>query len=328
MAKTLPPILRILVATTLLLAALAAASALLLRQPVADAELLLRSAADPERLRADVHYLAGTLGPRDVAHPENLDLAAQYIAEQFRAAGVAPTFEPYTARGGRYRNVIGRLGSCASPLVVGAHYDSFGEFGPNPGADDNASGVAGVLELARLLAPSSPTPCVDLVAFSTEEPPFFGSAQMGSTVYLSRLLAAGRSPRGMLSLEMIGFYSAAQPWPSLLLSLLYPNQGDFAMLIGRWQDRELLAAFKPGLQRASAVRVVSYSGPFIAGMDASDHLSFWSRGFPALMLTDTAFLRNHHYHSPDDTPESLDYAKMADLVEGVANALLTFDALE
>lgn len=229
-------LLRILAAVLGTLALLWIVVFVLVRQPMRPSERRIEERADPQRLRADVEVLARDLVPRDIAHPENLDRAAAYIALQLERAGLVPELERYEARGGRYANVVARIGTGTSPLVIGAHYDAFGEFGANPGADDNASGVAGLLELARLLAGREIPGGLELVAFSTEEPPFFGSREMGSAVHALRMLASGRRPRAMISLEMIGFYSEHQPWPSALLAALYPSRGDFVLLAGRPAD--------------------------------------------------------------------------------------------
>lgn len=299
---------------------------LYVRQPARSGVRVLAQRASAERLRADVLALARDLVPRDVAHPENLARAADYIAGEFSRAGITPQRERYSARGGEYENVFARIGTCRAPLVVGAHYDAFGEFGANPGADDNASGVAGLLELGRLLAGRSLSRCLDLVAFSTEEPPFFGSQEMGSAVHAARLLARGEYPWGMVSLEMIGYFTKRQKWPSALLAAFYPRRGDFLLLAGRIQDRELIRSLKAGLADGERMRFVSYGGPYVGGLDASDHSSFWARGIPAVILTDSAFLRNPRYHAPDDTPESLDYLRMAEGVEGLANAVVSLPA--
>ena len=312
---------RILAAVSGILALIWIVAFVLVRQPMRPAERRIEQRADPQRLRAHVEVLARDLVPRDVAYPDNLDRAATYIAQQFERAGLTSEFERYEARGGKYANVVARIGTGTAPLVIGAHYDAFGEFGANPGADDNASGVAGLLELARLVADREIPGGLELVAFSTEEPPFFGSLQMGSAVHAQRMLAGGRRPRGMVSLEMIGYFTDRQPWPSALLAALYPSRGDFVLLAGRPSDRELIRALKPGFLGGSDVPLVSYSGPYVGGLDASDHSSFWNRGIPAVVLTDTSFLRNPRYHDAEDTPDSLDYLRMAGVVDGLANAL-------
>ncbi len=212
-------------------------------------------------------------------------------------------------------------------IVVGAHYDAFGMFGSNPGADDNASGTAGLLELARLLRGQSLARRVDLVAFTLEEPPLFGSARQGSRVHARGLAAAGVRVEAMVCLEMIGYFSERQPWPSVLLALVYPRRGHFVGVVGQPFDRGLARRVKRSMRVAAGpggarVPVYSFNGPAMMGTDASDHASFWELGIPAVMVTDTAFLRNPHYHAPGDRPETLDYRRMAAVVDGVANAVL------
>jgi Zn-dependent M28 family amino/carboxypeptidase len=202
-------------------------------------------------------------------------------------------------RGQLYRNVIASLGPATGPLlVVGAHYDSFGDFGPNPGADDNASGTAGLLELARLLHGRSLRQRVELVAYANEEPPWFGSPWMGSTVHARSL--RGQDVRGMICLEMIGYFTETQPAPSWLFRLLYPDRGDFVVVAGRWADRDLTRRVKQAI-RGSEFPTHSFTAPRSAGIDASDQRSYWDAGIPAVMVTDTAFVRNPHYHSAGDT---------------------------
>ncbi len=315
---------RIAIATVLAAAGVLAGVGLLITQPgVRKLPFRASRRADPRRIGIAVHYLATTLAPRDVQHPAHLQQAATYLADGFRAAGARVLSQPFVVRGRTFENVVARLGpDGGAPLVVGAHYDAFGEFGGNPGADDNASGAAALVELARILAGAAFRQPVELVAFTTEEPPYFASPGMGSAVHARGLVTEGRKPAQMICLEMIGFFTPAQPWPSALLRLLYPNRGDFIAVVGRWSDRSLVEQTKSAMTGASALPVRSYAGPEIAGMDASDHRSYWRIGTSAVMVTDTAFLRNPQYHAPGDRPETLDYARMAQVVDGIANAVL------
>ena len=222
-----------------------------------------------------------------------------------------------------WANVIAEFGpadTSQAVLVVGAHYDAFGEMGPRPGADDNASGTAGLLELARLLGTRRPAAPVMLVAYTNEEPPFFGSDDMGSAVHAQSLARAHRNVKGMICLEMIGYYSPHQSWPAPLFSLLYPRTGDFIAVAGGWRDRNLARWLKRGIAGVGGVRVVSFTGPRETS-DASDQRNYWSNGWPAVMVTDTAFLRNPNYHTIGDTADTLDYRRMAAVVDGVFNAL-------
>jgi hypothetical protein len=314
--------LRVLAVALAALAVLYGLAFLAIRQPApGSVPFLGEERADAERLRRHVEFLAIQAAPRDVDHPENLDRAADHIRESFARSGTRVEEQTYTAHGRSFRNVLASFGPASGPvLIVGAHYDAFGGFGENPGADDNASGTAGLLELARLLAGRPLARRVVLAAYSTEEPPFFGSPQMGSAVHARALGDA--EVGGMICLEMIGFFAEEQPWPDPLLDLLYPDRGDFIGVTGRWADRELTREIKRALRAAGVVPVYSFTAPRSAGLDASDHMSYWNRGISAVMITDTAYLRNPSYHAPGDTAASLDYRRMAGVVDGVLNAVL------
>lgn len=299
--KVLRSVLRIVVVAALAVLALLGIAAALLRQP-----LLGRTAAqageraDPRALRAHVELL--TKLPRHAGDPEGLDAAADYIREQFAATGATVDEQRYEARGRWYRNVMARFGPPGGTLlVVGAHYDAFASGAqPLPGADDNASGTAGLLELARLLASHPPERPVALVAYSTEEPPFFGSAQMGSAVHAE----LADDVEAMICLEMIGYFSRWQTYDSWLLAAIYPDDGEFIAVTGGWKDRALVRQLKRGMQ-AAGMRAVSFTGPR-SMLDASDQRNYWARGITAAMVTDTAYLRNPNYHTARDTAATLD----------------------
>jgi len=295
------------------------------RQPgISASPRLLRNEADPARLRADIAFLTRDASPRDFRHPENLDSAARRIHEELSKTGAVVADRTYSVGSRSFRNVTARVGPDGpEALVIGAHYDAFGDTNANPGADDNASGVAGLLEVARLLAGQRLGRPVLLVAYCTEEPPYYHSDAMGSAVHAASLVRAGNAPIGMISLEMIGFYASEQPWPSRLFALAYPTNGNFIAVVGRWADRKLAREIRRGMEGASTVSAYSYSGPLIAGVEASDHSSYWAEGFTAVMVTDTAFIRNPNYHAPTDVLETLDLARMAQVVTGVANAATT-----
>ena len=315
---------RIAVALVVGLGLLLLALSFVLRQPsLGEWPLSGGVSADPERLRADVLFLTTEVVPRDFDHPVILSRAADYIRGELEDAGATVTEQTFEVRGATYRNVVATLGSGAFPqVVVGAHYDAFALLGDNPGADDNGSGTAGLLELARLLEGTELEARVDLVAFANEEPPAFASSAMGSAVHAKRLRAQTDEIWGMISLEMIGYYTDEQPWPNWLYRLLYPNRGDFVAVVGRWQDRHLTGHFKRSL-RSCGVPPYSFTPPAsLGGIDASDHRSYWEQGFNAIMVTDTAFMRNPNYHTPDDTAETLDYDRMARVVDGVLNAVV------
>jgi len=274
---------------------------------------------DPSRLEAHVLKISTEFGPRDFDHPENLDQVAAYIKNELSQTGAFVSEQVYRVRGKSYRNVIAHFGpETEERIIVGAHYDTAG---PLPGADDNASGVAGLIELARLLDRQQLKVRVELVAFSTEEPPYFGTTGMGSYVHAESLRQQNVRVRAMFNLEMIGYFSDApnsQHFPIGALSALYPSTGNYIAVVGRLSDGLLVRRTKAALRNAAPLPVYSINAPqFIPGVDFSDQRNYWHAGYSAVMITDTAFYRNRNYHTADDTAEKLDYKRMAMVVEGV-----------
>lgn len=284
---------------------------------------LRRRQVDPQRLQGHVLMLSGHLAPRDQSSVANLDLAAAYIRDRFLSTGARVTEQPFAAEGNTYRNVIASFGpETGERIVVGAHYDAYRTY---PGADDNASGVAGLIELAGLLARENLTIRVDLVAYTLEEPPYFHTSLMGSAVHAESLKQQGVKVRAMLSLEMIGYFSDApdsQSYPIALLRMFYPSRGNFISVVGSFGDVRLVRRIKGAMRNATTLPVYSINAPgSVPGVDFSDHLSYWNAGYPAMMITDTAFYRNQNYHTANDTAEKLDYQRMAMVVEDVAAAV-------
>jgi Zn-dependent M28 family amino/carboxypeptidase len=278
---------------------------------------------DPSRLEGHVRKLSVELSPRDESHIENLDRVAAYIKSEFSQTGASVSEQPYSIQGKVYRNVIAQFGpESEERIVVGAHYDTAG---PLPGADDNASGVAGLIELARLLGRQPPPLRVELVAFSLEEPPYFRTTGMGSSVHAESLRKQNIRLRAMFSLEMIGYFSDApnsQHFPVGVLSAFYPSTGNFIGVIGRVNEGLLVRRTKAAMRNASPLPVYSINAPtFVPGIDFSDQLNYWQAGYSAVMITDTAFFRNRNYHTAHDTAEKLDYKRMAMVVEGVYAAV-------
>jgi Zn-dependent M28 family amino/carboxypeptidase len=304
---------------------LVAAGSLWMTQPVFRIpERLDAPAAEPTRLEETVRELVERFHPRDFGHPENLSLAARYIGDRLRRTGAAVSEQTFEAAGASYSNVVAAFGpDTREVVVVGAHYDVAGEM---PGADDNASGVAGLLELANLIARASLSRRVELVAFALEEMPFFSTDGMGSTVHARSLRSAGRRVRAMLCLEMIGCFSdepGGQRFPFSVLRLLYPGRGNFIAVVGNLGGVGLVRRVKGAMRSASDLPVCSINAPaLVPGVDLSDHMSFWRQGDPAVMITDTAFYRNPRYHTEGDVPETLDYRRMARVVDGLRRAVL------
>lgn len=279
--------------------------------------------ADANRLKKHVVALSETFHPRDSENMANLDRCAEYIAAEFKQAGAVVEFQKVPALGRIYRNVIGRIGQGKpKKLIIGAHYDAFDG---TPGADDNASGVAGLLELARMIGADPPDAEVELVAYTLEEPPFFGGDDMGSTVHAA--FAAKEKSRiiGVIVLEMIGYFSdepGSQNYPLPILKGYYPGRGNFITVVSRWDQSEWISDLKAAMKGTTALPVYSFRGPAsLPGVDFSDHRNYWPHGIPAAMVTNTAFYRNTAYHSPDDTAARLDYQRMGMVVVGVFEAV-------
>lgn len=284
-----------------------------------------------KRLAADVQALVGGIGPRNYAHPAGLARAEAFMKKSLIGAGYSVEEQPYVVRPPGMsidvpmRNFIATLpgaSSAAPVLVIGAHYDTALE---TPGADDNASGSAALLELARRFKGKSGAVEVRFVAYGSEEPPFFGTKQMGSAFHARSLKAEGRAVLGMVSLEMLGYYDDApnsQKYPPLL-SLFYPSRGNFIGAVSNIRSRGFLRRFSKVFTPTNNLLVVSASLPgWITEIGLSDHKCYWDEGFPALILTDTSFLRYTHYHMTTDTPEKLDYARMNDVVNGLEAAIV------
>jgi Zn-dependent M28 family amino/carboxypeptidase len=304
-----------------LIAAAIVGALAMVTQPWVAVRASVQPAVDPARLQAHVKRLSVDFHPRSFDRVDNLDRTATYIAQAFRQAGGVVTPQEFSAGGreNRYRNVIARFGPASGPvMVIGAHYDSVDG---TPGADDNASGVAGLIELARLLGNNPPGRAVQLVAFTLEEPPFYGSEKMGSRVHARSLKAEGQDVKLMISLEMIGTFTEepdSQQFPLSGMDILYPDRGNFLAIIGRPDDMIATRKVKSLMAGASELVVHSMNAPAsLSGVDFSDHRSYWAEGFSALMVTDTAFFRNRNYHMPEDTYDKLDYVRMAQVVRAV-----------
>lgn len=277
-----------------------------------------------DRLRAHVRELAQRIGERNYWRPGNMHDAATYIEQTFRDAGHAPLKHAVSVRSEVFESIEVRLPGESlqdESLVIGAHYDTI--LG-TPGADDNASGVAVLLELSRLLQEASLDRTVRLVAFANEEAPFFGSEAMGSLNYARQARANGDNIVGMISLEMLGYYTDApgsQRHPPLL-GYFYPHTGNFVAFVGNTASRQLVRQAIGIFREHAELPSEGLAAPELIGdIRRSDHWAFWRMGYPAMMLTDTANFRNPNYHGPDDTDETLDYDTMARLTTALARTV-------
>ena len=282
---------------------------------------------EPERLKAHVRYISEDCFPRHAGHVENLERVAAYIRSEFEQAGGRVSEQIFEVDGQTYRNVIAAFGPGTGPrLIVGAHYDAAGF---SPGADDNASAVAGLIELAYLLGQGDPPGDVELVAYTLEEPPYFATPHMGSVVHAKSLKAQGVEVKLVIVLEMIGYFSdekGSQHFPSPLLRLFYPSTGNFLALAGKLDQRAAVRALKAAMRGVTPLPVYSINAPaFVPGIDLSDHRSYWAEGYQAVMVTDTAFYRNLNYHTDQDTYDKLDYERMALVVKMVYAGVISLD---
>lgn len=280
-----------------------------------------------EQLRRDVGVIAGRYPDRDVRHIEEYRKARDYIREQLEEAGYDPELERFQVRGRECANVVVERSGRSAPeevVLVGAHYDAVST---SPGADDNASGVAGLLALARHYADRTPERTVRFVFFANEEAPHFHTEAMGSLRHARQAEAAGEEIVAMLSLEMLGYYTTepgSQAYPPLL-GWIYPDRGDFIGFVGNFASRGVTKRAIGAFREAVDFPSYGFAGPsFVPGVSLSDHSSFWKVGYPALMVTDTAFHRNPHYHRPTDTPETLDYGRFARVVDGLMDVVQAF----
>lgn len=276
-------------------------------------------------LRQQVLALAGAIGERNIWRPGSMDKAATHIAATLEGLGYTVNRQQLTAYGADAVNLEVALHGRNQPaeiLVIGAHYDTVLH---SPGANDNGSGVAALLELARLLRHRQPGRTIRLVAFANEESPFYFTKEMGSHQYAARCKARGEKIIGMLALETMGYYadtpgSQRYPWP---FGLFYPNRADFIAMVGNLPSRALVRHVTAGFRQHAKFPAEGLAAPgFVYGIGWSDHWSFWEQGYPALMVTDTAFFRSPYYHTPQDSPEKLDYERLARVVAGLGQVVL------
>ena len=300
--------------------------------PAARADFSIIAAMAGDQLAARLHdhveLLAGRIGPRHFGVPSALDATVALITRELESGGYDVQRQPYPVEPHEAVNLVAELPGRDRPdqiVVLGAHYDTVET---TPGADDNASAVAVLLECARMLRDCGPRRTIRFVAFACEEPPHFGTGDMGSQVYARRCRVANERIVGMLCLEMVGFFSSepgSQQIPEELprwTRPLFPKRGDFLAAVGNLRSLRLCWAFRRGFKRSVRFPLFSICLPeFVESIRLSDNSSFWDQGYPALMLTDTSFLRNPHYHLASDVPDTLDCDAMARVALGVAGGV-------
>ena len=281
-----------------------------------------------DNMKRTVQYLSDINPPRNHVNTEFLENSANYITQEFIKYGADVEQQKFEASGNTYKNIIASLGpKGGTRIVVGAHYDVYGD---QPGADDNASAIAGLLEIARFakLHESELPYRVDFIAYTLEEPPYFGTNKMGSYIHAKYLHESNINLRGMICLEMIGFYNDqkdSQKYPLPLMRLFYGSRGDFISVVSNYGSSSFSKQVSKHL-KATSIKVKTLKAPaFFGGIDLSDHRNYWKFKYDAIMVTDTSFYRNPNYHKTSDTIDTLDFDKMRDVVKGICWSLLNMN---
>ena len=279
---------------------------------------------DVHQLYTHVEHLSVTIGSRSLYEYDKIEDTKRYIVSCLKTFGYIPTLQNYDYEGKTFSNIIVSIPGVKYPdetVIIGAHYDTV--YG-TPGADDNASAVAVLLEMCRALKSISPGRTLKLIFFFLEEPPVFRTEHMGSYVYAKEAKARNENITAMICLEMVGYYSDkkdGQTFPLPLMSMMYSSTPNFIAVVGNLKSRSLVEKVKNSLLKASRVPVETLTSvSFVPGVDLSDHRSFWKMGYAAVMITDTAFYRNPNYHTENDTINTLDFNTMADLLKGLLQA--------
>jgi hypothetical protein len=276
-------------------------------------------------LTAHLAYLSVELGDRSIYRPQSLKAAEDYVWQNFTGMGYAPRRQSFICQGAEVSNVIAGHQDPDGYYILGAHFDTVAG---TPGADDNASGVAVLLEVARLARNLTlPRPWT-FIGFTTEEPPVFFTPYMGSRVYAKAARQRQDKILGMLCLEMVGYYRqepGSQTLPLALKFLGYPTTGNFIGLVSDRRSKPLMERLNQALKAGGRLPTVTLAaflgGNLLPEVRLSDHANFWDEGYAAVMLTDTAFFRNPHYHSPGDTMDRLDLEAMVELTLGLLKFL-------
>ena len=261
--------------------------------------------------------------PRNYKNIMTLNNAAQYIFDEFDKYADTTYFQSYEVYGKTYKNVI-----CVfdvpetETIVIGAHYDVCGD---QEGADDNASGVVGLIELVRLLENEKLHHRLEIVAYTLEEPPFFRSEFMGSSIHAQSLKEKEIDVYGMICLEMIGYFDdnkKSQDYPLGFLKLFYGSRGNYITLVNKMSKGKFSRKFTGKFKKQKLIKTKKFSGPkSLTGIDFSDHLNYWKLGYSALMITDTSFYRNKNYHENGDKMETLNISKIAEVIDSVLQSL-------
>ncbi len=288
--------------------------------------ILNLNAQSADTLQIEAHLRAITKTPqaRNYLNLTTLNQVADYIRQELASYADSTYFQTFEIGGKEYKNVVAIFeGSSEQTIVIGAHYDVCGD---QEGADDNASGVVGLLELARMMKGTLLPYRVEMVAYTLEEPPYFRTTNMGSNIHAQSLLDRGVAVYGMVCLEMIAYFDdrkGTQDYPLGILSWFYGNRGDYIALVNKFGKGKFARRFSRQFRKGRLIKTKKLTAPkALPGIDFSDHLNYWKRDISALMITDTAFYRNKNYHEETDRMENLDLRRMAQVIDTVYAALL------
>lgn len=288
----------------------------------------IRAQSSEKKITEHLTAITKTDGFRHYQNLPVLNQVAGYIHSVFSQYADTTYFQTYNVDGKIYKNVVCRFGSDINKpiLVAGAHYDVCGD---QEGADDNASGIVGILELARMLHGQTLSRPVELVAYTLEEPPFFRTPQMGSYIHAESLKKNNTPVYGMVALEMIGYFSdesGSQDYPIKPMKIIYGETGNFILLVKKMGSGEFVGNFSSWFDNAQTIKTRNIMAPAeLEGIDFSDHLNYWKMGYDAMMVTNTAFYRNKNYHQTSDTMETLDINRMSKVIDAVYHAIVNID---
>ena len=285
-----------------------------------------------KNLYQHVDVLANQIGERNLHNKGSLQKTVDYIFEQMNRSSLDVNQLNFSFNGQSFSNIVAEKKGQEYEdqiIIIGAHYDTVED---SPGADDNATGIAGLLEMIRLFSDFDNKRTYRFVAFALEEPPFYGTSQMGSHVYAESCKQRNDNVLFMTSLEMLGYFlnkKNTQRYPEPDLARKHPNRGNFISVVGDPESKPLLKKVSNNISKFTTVPIelfIAHRGT--PGANLSDHASFWKFGFRAIMITDTAFYRNPHYHKPDDTIDTIHFKKFSNLVYGLTKAYKEFDDVD
>ncbi len=280
---------------------------------------------DTISIKTHLYKIINTVKPRNHKNIESLNYVADYIFNDFNKYADSVYYQSYIVDNKEYKNVVCVFGNKnAKTIVIGAHYDVCGN---QDGADDNASGVVGLLELAKLFKGKKLNYRIEIVAYTLEEPPYFRTKNMGSFIHAKSLYENKTNVYGMFCLEMIGYFDdskKSQDYPIRLLSLIYGNRGNYITLVNKFSKGKFSRKFNKQFKNQKLIKTKKFIAPAkLPGIDFSDHLNYWAFNISALMITDTAFYRNKNYHENTDTIETLDLLRMSKVIKSIYNTLIT-----